>query len=258
MTSPKSNRKVKKNLLLQPIALAALMTGGILQPFMMPAFAATAGTTISNTATAEYEDDDGNSFETESNTVTVSIAEVAGITVKTAGVVDQDGPSVETGDLLDFKFNVTNKGNDHTDIFIPNLSNITKQNLDTDVADGGQLEISFDGGATFAVLEGTTPAIPGNVASTTGGFLVASVAPDAVIQIKVTGAVAADDGGILDPGEKIIVTLGDTGSNDNDNDLTQNQADKPDSSNTNEVRTVDRDDADTDGCRRARWCTGQW
>lgn len=88
-----------------------------------------AGTNISNTATATF-DDNGTPKTTESNTVNVTIAEVAGITNVAQTPIDSNGGSVIPGDTVQFPFLVTNVGNDQTDIFVPLPANTTTSNLD--------------------------------------------------------------------------------------------------------------------------------
>ena len=116
--------------------IGAGMAGTSLFQLALPVLAQTAaGTVISNTATATYEDDGGNDFETTSNTVEITIAEVAGITVTPVGIEDVNGGSVQTGDTLFFDFLVTNTGNDPTTFFLPGLNNITVVGVEDDIAD---------------------------------------------------------------------------------------------------------------------------
>jgi hypothetical protein len=105
----KKRRNDRLNPLYRPLVLATLMAGGILQP-LMPVLAAgvAAGTGISNTATATYKDDSNNSFNATSNTVTVTVAEIAGLLAASSGVTDVDGGAVEAGDTLEYLFTVTN------------------------------------------------------------------------------------------------------------------------------------------------------
>ena len=93
-----------------------------------------AGTSISNTATATYEDDDGNSFDASSNTVTVTVAEVAGIEITASGTTNNDDNNdgnLNNGDTVDFDFTVTNVGNDPTRFRIPTPPPFQEQELVT-------------------------------------------------------------------------------------------------------------------------------
>lgn len=76
--------KQKQSRLYRTVVATALLANGIFQ-FIAPVLAdgTTAGTTISNTATATYEDPNvpNTPINSTSNTVTVTVAEVAGITV---------------------------------------------------------------------------------------------------------------------------------------------------------------------------------
>lgn len=66
------------------------------------------GTIISNTASATYSDG-SNSYTATSNTVTVTVANVSGLTITPDG---QNNPSVVPGQTsVDFNFTVTNTGN---------------------------------------------------------------------------------------------------------------------------------------------------
>jgi hypothetical protein len=82
-----------------------------------------AGTRIENTATASYEDpnDPGKPLNTISNTVTVEVAEVAGITITPGAVTGGTGPlnALAAGDTAYFGFTVTNVGNDTTGFNLP-------------------------------------------------------------------------------------------------------------------------------------------
>jgi hypothetical protein len=91
-----------------------------------------AGTQITNTATASYEDpsDPNKPLNTFSNTVKVAVAEVAGVTVTadTFAVVKggtNTGVGAEAGDKVNFDYIVTNVGNDATQFRIPGTATVT-------------------------------------------------------------------------------------------------------------------------------------
>ena len=84
---------------------------------ILPALAAspTPGTVIDNQATGSFIDStDSTEKQIESNTVKVTVAEVAGITITSANT-----PGASTGGTSNFDFTVTNVGNDPTQFFIP-------------------------------------------------------------------------------------------------------------------------------------------
>jgi hypothetical protein len=173
-----------------------------------------AGTTIRNTATASYEDDDGNDFETESNEVEVTVSKVAGITnVPTAfnnlGDLGNGGAgaggTILTGQTVEAIFTVTNTGNDISDIVIPEVDDITTTGVGTVT-----LEFSTDGGATFNLVS-------------VGGETIPDVPVDGEILVRATGVVTATAAGA-----PISFQLGNTGSNSDPNAPlpdTQNQPD---------------------------------
>ncbi|OLP17696.1 hypothetical protein BST81_15365 [Leptolyngbya sp. 'hensonii'] len=208
----------------------ALLTGGLFQ-LALPVLAigAPAGTQINNRATATYEDstNPGVQINTTSNTVTITVAEVAGLTNVPAGILDANGGSVSTGDTVSFDFLVTNVGNDATNLFIPGSNNITTQGLtittiQADLDNNGTFETTFTPGTDFTT---TTP-----------------IAADASIRVRVTGTVTANTAGA-----PVSVRLGDTPPNDN-SAATQNQA----STGVNtDVRTVNTGATPVNGQREA-------
>jgi hypothetical protein len=117
----------------RPIVASLLISGGMLQ-LAAPVLAngTAAGTQITNTATASYEDptDPNKPLNTFSNTVKVAVAEVAGITLvaDTFAVVKGSGNSgvgAEAGDKVNFDYIVTNVGNDATQLRIPGTASIS-------------------------------------------------------------------------------------------------------------------------------------
>ncbi|MBE9103884.1 hypothetical protein IQ229_02670 [Nostoc cf. edaphicum LEGE 07299] len=162
----------KQRKLYQFLVATALLTGSLFQ-FLAPVLAdgTTAGTSISNTATATYEDPNspGTTINATSNTVVVTVAEVAGITVTGSGVADSNGGNVAVGDLLIYTYTLTNVGNDPTKFHIPNQATTTGPGtVSGTLPNGGtvnSLQYSTDGGQTWInVPQGgvDTPSVPVN------------------------------------------------------------------------------------------------
>ncbi|MEI1373440.1 hypothetical protein PQG02_06230 [Nostoc sp. UHCC 0926] len=212
----------------QSLVATALLTGSLFQ-FIAPVLAdgTAGGQAISNTATATYEDPNapGTSINATSNTVTVTVAEVAGITVTASGVTDNNGGSVAINDLLTYTYTLTNVGNDPTKFHIPNQATTTGPGTVSGVlpADknnvtpaSGTLQYSTDGGATWTnVTAGgvDTPSIP--------------VSGTVLVRVPVTVQTGAQSGDL------IKVTLGNTPGD------AQNQLRSPDGG---DVYTVDNAD----------------
>jgi hypothetical protein len=217
---PQNQKFVKKRPKIYPSLVAtALIANGILQ-FVGPVIAegTTGGQSISNEATATYEDPNnpGTTINTTSNTVTVTVAEVAGITVTDSGVTDST-PSdpVKVGDTVNYTFTVTNVGNDPTRFRVPNLARVTGPGT------AGNLEYSTDGGTTWTPISGSeyiSPSIP------VGGSI--------LVRVPVTVQAGAQ------PNDIINVTLGDTPGD------AQNQLRDP---NGGDVYTVDNPDGAGNG-----------
>ncbi|MFN9209155.1 MAG: hypothetical protein ACK6C8_19795, partial [Pseudanabaena sp.] len=90
-----------------------------------------ANTQILNRASGTYVDPNNPliPINATSNTVTVTVAEVAGITNVPAGIIDVNGGSVSLGDVVNFDFLVTNTGNAPSNIVFPAVANITTVGL---------------------------------------------------------------------------------------------------------------------------------
>ncbi len=217
----------KQHKLYQSLVATALLTGSLFQ-FLAPVLAdgTTAGTSISNTATATYEDPNspGTTINATSNTVVVTVAEVAGITVTASGVTDATSSptntTVQVGDLLIYTYTLTNVGNDPTRFHIPNQATTTGPGtVSGTLPDGGtanSLQYSTDGGQTWInVPQGgvDTPSVP------VGGTV--------LVRVPVTVQAGAQTNDI------ITVTLGNTPGD------AQNQLRSPDGG---DVFTVDNAD----------------
>ncbi|MFL6228207.1 MAG: beta strand repeat-containing protein [Pyrinomonadaceae bacterium] len=102
-----------RNLRCAALALIAMLCA-LITPVMAQSTAG--GTVISNTATASYSDGT-NSYSATSNTVTVTVANVAGLTITPDG---GSVPTVVAGQTsVDFTFTVTNSGNFATQVRFP-------------------------------------------------------------------------------------------------------------------------------------------
>ncbi|MEM1239485.1 MAG: hypothetical protein AAGI45_06580, partial [Cyanobacteria bacterium P01_H01_bin.26] len=132
MSKNKSSKKLNWQLC-KPVVASALAIGGIFNLVgVVLAEGTAAGTQITNTATATYRDPDGTPQTSTSNTVVVEVAEIAGITVTNTGAQKYDpatqqgvAGAVQPGDQAVYTFEVTNVGNDETDISLPALANFT-------------------------------------------------------------------------------------------------------------------------------------
>ena len=215
----------RRNGLYRQLVVATLLMGGAFN-LAAPVLAAgtAAGTGINNTATATYEDPNNpGTINATSNTVTITVAEVAGITAVATGVNDGNGGSVSPGDILEYNFRLTNVGNAATNIFIPGVvtpTNLTNYKVYADLNNDGTFASSEEISATGLT---TSTAIPA----------------DGSIQVRVIGTVAN-----VAPGSEVKVQLGNTAPNDN-SAATQNQPDDgqegaggSDPSGVDEIRTV--------------------
>lgn len=195
-----------------------LISNGIFQ-CIAPVLAegTTAGTSISNTATATYEDplDPNTKINATSNTVVVTVAEVAGITITSSGVTDSSPATpVATGDTLNFTYQITNVGNDPTQFRIPEAVKVTGPGV------AGKPEYSTDGGKTWVPVN-TEVIADGSTAATTD-----PIPPNGSVLVRVPVTVQPG----AQPNDQINVTLGDTPGD------AQNQARDP---NGGDVYTVD-------------------
>jgi len=222
-----------KSSLYRLIAATLTVSGvsSLLLPYLVIAQVTPAATPIENRASGTYVDPNnpGTPINTTSNTVTVTVAEVAGITNVPAGIIDVNGGSVSLGDVLNFDFLVTNTGNAPSNIVFPGVANITTQGLNPATLQY-QLDLNNDG--DFAD--------PGE-ALQTGAFTTTTPIPaGSSVRVRVVGTVNA-----AAAGAPVSVQLGNTGANDNSAG-TQNQPDSgaeppavgADGTNPNEVRTV--------------------
>jgi hypothetical protein len=205
------------------LLVASFAVGGLLQ-FVNPLLAAgtVAGTQISNTATATYEDPNqpGTPINTTSNRVTVTVAEVAGITVTPLATTDVNGGTVLPDDVIHYDFRITNVGNDPTRFFLPGVATVTG------AATAGTLLYSTDGGATFP----STNTIP------VAGLTTASIPVNGSIVVRVPVTINE----LAPSGAPISVLYGNTGANDNSAG-TQNQP-FPTAPSGGDVYTVDNPD----------------
>ncbi len=186
----------------QSLVATALLTGSFFQ-FLAPVLAegTTAGTSISNTATATYEDPNapGSPINSTSNTVTVTVAEVAGITVTGSGIANQTTPGgiTKAGDTLVYTYTVTNVGNDLTKFQIPNLATTTGPATVSGLLPGsttsGNLQYSTDGGTTWINIP-------------TGGLTTGAIAVNGTVLVRVPITVQAG----AQTGDTITVRLGQT------------------------------------------------
>jgi hypothetical protein len=232
-----------------PLIGAALSLVSLFQ-LSLPVFAAgtEAGQILRNTATGTYEDDDGNDYTIESNTVDVTVAKVAGITNLPTGFDDltssTTNTTVLTGDRVSYEFTINNVGNDLSNIFIPALAEIATKGLTRTFTGNNENQLiiqvspalnadgtlaSNNGAFSFGAIPTGTGAVPQS--RPTGG-IVEDVPINGKVIVRVTGTVSATAAGA-----PIEVRLGNTPPNTDPNNpvaATQNQLDNADGSTTTE------------------------
>jgi hypothetical protein len=243
----------------RPLIGSALMSASMMQ-LALPVIAGTAaGTTISNTATGTYKDDNNNTYDTKSNTVQVVVAEVAGITVKAQPADDVNSGSVIKGDTIVFPFTLTNVGNDTSKVFVPG-SDVVKNYSGTKGLDPTTVFVVVDannnGKVDFTDTNGNGVPDPGEIG---GGDVIVPAAGGTIGELGGTTALPRDQsttvfviGKVADgvnPGDLVQAQLGNTGSNNSANPDSQNIADRDGvggsnpgdtaGGETNDVRTID-------------------
>ncbi|HEY9704762.1 MAG TPA: hypothetical protein V6C58_20145, partial [Allocoleopsis sp.] len=186
---------------------SALITGGLFQ-LALPVFAAgtLGGTNINNTATATYEDPNNPTtpLNATSNQVSVTVANVAGITNVGTTITDSTpATGALPGDQLTYKFTVTNTSNFDTPLTIPSPVLI------------GALDPLTAASVTYQVYNAAGAPVGG---STTTAPTTA-IPRDGRVEVTVLTTVNS----LAQPGGPLTVQLGDTGSNNNDPVTTQNQ-----------------------------------
>jgi uncharacterized repeat protein (TIGR01451 family) len=266
---PTSNHQDQKNAAFRTqfwVKLALILglaaTGNALCVLPLIAAAPAAGTTIDNQATGTFTDGDDltNTEEgVKSNIVTLTVAEVAGITVGAASPVDapsnvsgagpyQNTPGIHTGDIVYFDFTITNVGNDPTKFVIPSTATATGGTV-------GQLQIIgydslvFDGvGSNPAPINVPTTFVAatnstGTLLNTTIGANGGSINAGGTIKVRVPVTITAN------AGTNVTVLLGnspeDGASSASPKDRLQNQPYITNS--TRDIYTLDNPDPITAG-----------
>ena len=196
------------------ILLASLVSGGSFLP-LLPALAdqnsPTPTTAIENQATGQFTDDaDGTTQGILSNVVTVTVAEVAGISAIGSAVTN---PAYRTNTVY-FDFLVTNTGNDPTQLFIPGApSRVTIGGVAIPAASIGSLSvIEYNNVTTTTTVLNlpvpTTGAATGSLGFPTGG---GSIPAGGYIKVRVPITVPkTSEMAAAVAGATITVTLGNT------------------------------------------------
>jgi uncharacterized repeat protein (TIGR01451 family) len=209
--------KTRKQHYLQPLIGAALLS-----LWMLPTFAAgtPAGTTINNTAYGSFENpsNPGTVIDVDSNTVTLTVSEVAGIDV-TAGTateapsgVANAGPGqgdnvISAEDVVYLTYRIANIGNDQTQFFLPGApASVTNGAFDF-AATGPIRIVGYNNGITTTLVN--IPIPNAGAASGTFGALPngGSVPVNGYIEVQVPIKAAA---GLVPGTDQITVVLGNT------------------------------------------------
>lgn len=216
---------------LNPLLCAGVLSVGSLAMSAIPAWAdgSPAGTIIRNQATASFDNanrpNSGSPSIVTSNEVTVTVSEIAGITLSAIGATEapsgvseagpeQDNGNINGSDVLYFDYVITNVGNDPSQFFIPGSpSSVVNATFDSSFYGPVQL-INYDpdgpsGSTTATDLTGTPVAIP-NGGSSTGSLTIpgsnGSFGPNATVTVRIPVKLHSN----LAVGDIVEVMLGNT------------------------------------------------
>jgi hypothetical protein len=205
---------------------ATILTIALLTLFLSQAQGQTpADTQIKNQASATYSDGSGGSYSTVSNTVTVIVSKVSGLSITPDGTVDPNVVPGQTG--LVFSFRVTNIGNFSDQVRF--LSGGASVSLDpTSPATITRAVIDANSSGT---INGGDTDIFTNGADVLSSSLAQNGFIDVLVEVSVNGAATS--------GQSVHVYLGDAAVDNQVADLS-----------ANEVRTVSL--ASVNGLREAR------
>lgn len=177
-----------------------------------------ADTQIQNQASATYSDGNGNTFSSVSNTVTITVAKVAGLVITPDA---QSNPSVVPGQsAVNFTFRVTNVGNFTDQVRF--------------LSSGASIRVVGPGTISTAVISGANTNILTNSAD-----VLQTLAQNGFVDVVVT----VDVNTTAAPGSTIQVFLGDATTGTNFDNVASNNS-------ANEVRTVST--GAVNGSREAR------
>jgi hypothetical protein len=164
------------------------------------------GTVIENQVNGSFVDDSDNSIKLlESNKVSVTVAEVAGITVTANGITGIPNAS----STVYFSFTITNVGNDPTQFYVPNFANLTGNATQSNVEITGYnldgttpVTIAVPITVTTAGRTGSDGTNPGLLGSNGGGVLLPGGSVTVRVPVTINSNAATND--------QITVQLGDT------------------------------------------------
>jgi trimeric autotransporter adhesin len=196
------------------LVLGLATTGNALYVLPLIAASPAGGTTIENQATGTFTDGDDptNTIqEVQSNVVTLTVAEVAGVSVGaeipaeapsnvTGAGSYQSFPGIHSGDVVYFDFTITNVGNDPTKFVIPSTATVVGGGTVGQLQIIGYDSLVFDGvggnpapvnvPTTFDANTNST----GTLLATTAGVNGGSVNAGGTIKVRVPVTITASAG----------------------------------------------------------------
>jgi hypothetical protein len=227
----------------RPLLIATIAASGTFH-FLSPVLAdgTAANTPIVNRATATYSDGTTD-FDAISNTVTITVAEVRGLTVTSAGATDPNGGSITTGDDLYFDYVITNTGNEDAYVFIPGVTELNNLAAGGTVTRVDIIEVNGTDLSASPINVSNTGSPAGASTQTLAdptNFPDGDLPADTNIVVRVTVSVTATNAG-----DTVSVQFGDTSDNTPNTQNQQNIEFSTDDGVTsaNDIYTIDTDGA---------------
>jgi hypothetical protein len=177
-----------------------------------PAFAQTdGGVDIQNTASASYSDGGSNNYNVNSNTVTVKVSNVAGLTISPdAGALATQVVAGETGVV--YSFTVTNTGNFSDRVqFLAGGNSIRLSGT----ASATITRAVIDDGGTPNQIDATDTDIFSNGAVVTSALMARNTSIRVLVEVSVGSGATA--------GQTVVVTLGDAASDSQNANYSANE-----------------------------------